>query len=119
MSIETCIARAIQNDLDIVEALPEIHDLPMEQLEGFVEQYVCGIQEKLSTIIQEQGEPYLRSKDAAGLCAMCLNFGLTIPPRMLLRMCQTIVQLVQMRAELVLDTPEGSSLYYIKTLVTV
>src|SRR5437870_3932782 len=39
MSIETCIAHAIHKDLDIIEALPEVQDLPVEQLETYVEGY--------------------------------------------------------------------------------
>ncbi len=117
MSIETCIARAIQTDLDIVEALPEIHDLPMEELETFVDKYVTSVHETLSTVIRQKGENYLRSRDAAGLCATCLESGISLPPRMLLRMCQTIIQLNQVESQFILDTPEGVSLYYVKVLV--
>lgn len=73
MSIEACIAHAIQRDLDILEALPEIQQLPVEQLENYIERYVTEIQESLYVIIDEVGEPYLRSRDAAGLCATCLE----------------------------------------------
>lgn len=117
MSIETCIARAIQSDLDIVEALPEIHDLPMEDLETFVDRYVTTVHEKLSSVIKMKGEEYLRSRDAAGLCATCLESGVTIPPRMLLRMCQTIIQLNQVQSEFILDTPDGASLYFVKVVL--
>lgn len=114
MSIEACIAHAIHRDLDIVEALPEIQDLPVEQLEMYVERYVTQVQQALCRIIHESGEPYIRSKDSAGLCAVCLEAGISLPPRMLLRMCQTIVQLTMIDARFVLDTPEGASLYYVR-----
>lgn len=114
MSIETCIAHAIHKDLDIIEALPEVQELPVEQLENYVERFVIEMQESLCNIIEAKGDSYLRSHDAAGLCAACLEAGVGLPPRMLLRMCQTIVQLTTLDAKFVLDTPEGKSLYYVK-----
>jgi len=114
MSIETCIAHAIHKDLDIIEAIPEVQDLPVEQLEPYVEKYVLEIQEALCNIIEAKGDRFLRSHDAAGLCAACLESGIGLPPRMLLRMCQTIVQLQTIDAKFILDTPEGKSLYYVK-----
>jgi hypothetical protein len=117
MSIETCIAHAIHKDLDIVEALPEIQDLPVEQLEPYVERYVTYVQESLSNVIREHGDPFLRSKDAAGLCAACLEGGIGLPARMMLRMCQTIIQLQTIDAKFILDTPEGASLYYVKLVL--
>ena len=114
MSIEACIAHAIHRDLDIVEALPEIQDLPVEQLELYVERYVTQIQQAMCSVIQKQGDAYIRAKDAAGLCAACLESGIGLPPRMMLRMCQTIVQLTTIDARFILDTPEGASLYYVR-----
>lgn len=117
MSIETCIAHAIHKDLDIVEALPEIQDLPVEQLEPYVERYVTEVQQSLYAVIRKQGEPYLRSKDAAGLCAACMESGISLPPKMLLSMCQTILQLSSIDAKFILDTEEGKSLYYVKLVL--
>ena len=114
MSIETCIAHAIHKDLDIIEALPEVQDLPVEQLETYVERYVLQVQESLANIIHEKGESFIRSRDAAGLCAACLESGVGLPPRMMLRMCQTIVQLTTLDAKFILDTNDGKSLYYVR-----
>ncbi len=114
MSIETCIAHAIHKDLDIIEALPEVQDLPVEQLENYVEHFVLEVQESLCKIIDNVGDAYLRSKDAAGLCAACLESGIGIPPRMLLRMCQTIIQLTTLDAKFILDTNDGKSLYFVR-----
>lgn len=114
MSIEACIAHAIHRDLDIVEALPELQDLPVEQLEIYVERYVTQVQQALCSVIRQQGDPFVRSKDAAGLCALCLETGINLPPRMMLRMCQTIVQLTTLDARFILDTPEGASLYFVR-----
>jgi hypothetical protein len=114
MTIEACIAHAIRSDLDIIEALPEVTELPVEELEPYVEHYVVQIQESLRNIIAERGEPYLRSQDAAGLCATCLEAGVVIPPAMLLKMCQTILQLATLDAKFILDTEDGKTLYYVK-----
>ena len=117
MTIEACIAHAIHSDLDILEALPEVHDLPVEDLEPYIERYVFGIQETMYHTISQYGEPFLKAKDAAGLCATCLEKGVSLPPEMLLKMCQTILQLYTIEARFVLDTDEGKSLYYMKMKV--
>lgn len=117
MTIEACIAHAIHNDLDVLEALPEIHDLPVEELETYVERYVLEVQESLCSVIKEKGEPYLRSHDSAGLCATCLDAGINLPPEMLLKMCKTILDLSSIDAQFILDTNEGKSLYYVKVEV--
>ena len=113
MTIEACIAHAIQTDLDIIEALPEVQEIPVEELETYVERYVRNVQRSILHIIEDQGEQFLRSKDAAGLCATILERGINLPPKMLLKMCQTIIQLTTIDAELVLEC-EGKSLYYVK-----
>lgn len=118
MTIEACIAHAIRSDLDVIEALPEVTEIPVEELEPYVEHYVVKVQEALRNVIVERGEPYIRSKDAAGLCATCLESGVGIPPAMLLRMCQTIMQLSSLDAKFILDTEDGKSLYYVKLSVT-
>ena len=119
MTIDACIAHAIHSDLDILEALPEVEYVPVEELETYVERFVLTVQESLRNVITHRGEPYLRSKDAAGLCATCIESGISIPPGMLLKMCQTIMNLSQLDAKFILDTDDGKSLYYVKLEVTV
>ncbi|MEK7590835.1 MAG: hypothetical protein AAB489_01345 [Patescibacteria group bacterium] len=119
MSIDACIAHAIHSDLDVLEALPEVHDIPVDDLEPYIERFVVNVQESLYNVIMDYGEPYLRSKDAAGLCATCLEAGISLPPGMLLRMCQTIMQLSELDAKFILDTDEGASLYYVKMVIDV
>ncbi len=114
MTLDACIAHAIHSDLDIVEALPEVHDIPVEDLEIYVEKYVLRIQESLYNVILAKGEKFIRSKDPAGLCATCLEAGVSLPPHMLLKMCQTILNLSQLDAKFILDTEEGASLYYVR-----
>ncbi len=117
MTIDACIAHAIQSDLDIFEALPEVDELPVEELETYVERFVLSTQESLYKVIISRGEKFLRSKDAAGLCATCLESGVNLPPHMLLKMCQTILNLSQIDAKFILDTEEGKSLYYVKMVI--
>lgn len=117
MTIEASIAHAIRNDLDVLQVLPEIQELPMNQLENYIERYIVEVQESLAQVIGKKGEPYLRSRDAAGLCATCLESGVQIPPETLLRMCRTIIQLTTLEARFILDTPQGGSLYYVKMAV--
>jgi len=114
MSLEACIAHAIHNDLDILEVLPEVHELPVEELEPYIERYILTVQESLYQVILERGDPFLQSKDAAGLCATCLEAGVSLPPTIMLKMCQTIMELSTMDAKFILDTDEGASLYYVK-----
>ena len=117
MTLDACIAHAIHSDLDIVEALPEVHDIPVEELEIYVEKYVLRIQESMYNVILAKGERFLRSKDSAGLCATCLESGVSLPPHMLLKMCQTILNLSQLDAKFILDTEDGKSLYYVRLVV--
>jgi len=117
MSIDACIAHAIHSDLDILEVLPEVHELPVEDLEDYIEHYVLEVQDTLRRIIIERGDQFLRAKDAAGLCATCLEAGICIPPGMLLKMCQTILQLFAIDARFILDTDDGKSLFYMKLAV--
>ncbi|NOS67151.1 MAG: hypothetical protein HOO67_02190 [Candidatus Peribacteraceae bacterium] len=119
MTIDACIAHAIHSDLDILEALPEVEYVPVEELEVYVERFVLTVQESLRTVIQNRGEMYLRSKDAAGLCATCIESGIALPPGMLLKMCQTIMNLSQLDAKFILDTDDGKSLYYVKMELTI
>ena len=114
MTLEACIAHAIQSDLDILEALPEIQEVPVDELEPYIERYVIHMQHALQKIIQQNGDQFMRSKDAAGLCATCLEAGVNLPPKMLLKMCQTIIQLTAIDAELILESEEGKALYYVK-----
>ena len=114
MSIEACIAHAIHKDLDILEALPDVYELPVEQLEQHIDVYIHGLQQSIVSTIKTLGEPYIKSKDAAGLCITCLRAGVNLPPEMMLKMCQTILQLSAIDARFIADNNEGSSVYYMK-----
>ncbi len=117
MTIEACIAHAIHKDLDIIEALPEVYDLPMEQLEQHIDNYIRKLQQDLVHTIKSLGEPYLKAKDPAGLCITCLRAGVSLPPEMLLKMCHTILQLSAIEARFIADAENGAALYYMKLTV--
>jgi hypothetical protein len=114
MTIEACIAHAIHKDLDIIEALPEVYDLPLEQLEEHIDNYIRNLQNSLVTTVKSLGEPYLKAKDPAGLCITCLRAGVSLPPEMMLKMCQTILQLSSIDARFIADTDAGTAVYYMK-----
>ena len=118
MTIEACIAHAIHKDLDIIEALPEVYDLPMEELETHIDGYIRKLQEDLVQTVKNLGEPYLKAKDPAGLCVTCLRAGVALPPEMLLKMCQTILQLSSIDARFIADVQGGSAVYYMKMTLT-
>ena len=118
MSIEACIAHAIHKDLDIIEALPDVYELPMEQLETHIDAYIHNLQQSIVKAVKTLGEPYIKSKDAAGLCITCLRAGITLPPQMMLRMCQTILQLNAIEARFIADNNAGASVYYMKLTLT-
>lgn len=114
MSIDACIAHAIHSDLDILQVLPELKGMPVESLEPYIENYILTVQQELRQVIINTGDRYIRAKDAAGLCATCMEAGIGIPPKMLLRMCQTIMQLSTIDARFILDTEDGTSLFYVR-----
>ncbi len=114
MSIEACIAHAIHKDLDILEVLPDVYELPIDVLESHIDGYIHQVQDSLVQTIKTLGEPYLKSKDAAGLCITCLRAGINLPPEMLLKMCHTILNLSAIDARFIADDANGTSVYYMK-----
>ncbi len=114
MSIEACIAHAIHKDLDVLEALPNVYEQPLEQLEQYIERYIQGVQDSLVKTIKTLGDPYIKAKDPAGLCITCLRAGVNLPPEMLLKMCRTILQLNEIEARFIADNNDGASVYYMK-----
>jgi hypothetical protein len=117
MSIEACIAHAIHKDLDILAALPSVYELPIEELEPHIDSYIQQMQSTLVKTIKTLGEPYMKAKDAAGLCVTCLRAGVNLPPEMLLKMCRTILQLSTIDARFIADNNDGASVYYMKISV--
>jgi len=56
MSIDACIAHAIHSDLDILEVLPEVKHMAVEELEPYIENYILTVQQSLRGVIVEKGE---------------------------------------------------------------
>lgn len=119
MNLEACIAHAIHSNLDIIQAVPEVVELGVEELEPYIEQFVTEVHQSMYALIQDHGEPYIIAKDSAGLCATLQQFNIKLPGTMLLRMCQTIMELSTIDAQFILDTDEGACLYYAKMDVEV
>lgn len=114
MTIEACIAHAIHKDLDILEALPAVYEMPFEELETEIDTYIQNLQQTMVKTVTSLGEPYIKARDAAGLCITCLRAGVNLPPEMLLKMCHTILQLSTINARFIADNNEGVSVYYMK-----
>src|SRR4051812_49233440 len=94
MKIASCVAHALLEDLDVVEAAPELYDVPVENLELAVDRYLDELEDRLIEAIESEGLPYLKSQDAAGLCTVLLP-KVRLPLPMLLQMCRTIVELYE------------------------
>ena len=106
MRLDLCVAQAINSDLDIVEALPIVTEMPIEKIEPNVRLFVQEIQGELCRAIRLGGEECLQRGDAAGLCVTCLEAGVSLPPHMLLKMCETIVALYPTKVS-ILNTARG------------
>lgn len=119
MNLEASIAHAIHSNLDIIQAAPEVVHLSVEELEGYIEAFVTSVHQSMYSLIQTYGEPFIRAKDSAGLCATLQQFNVQLPNTMLLRMCQTIMELSTIEAQFILDTDEGACLYYAKMNIDV
>jgi hypothetical protein len=114
MNLEASIAHAIHSNLDIIQAAPEVVHLSVDELEPYIEEFVTAVHQSMYSLIQTHGEPFIRAKDSAGLCATLQQFNVQLPNTMLLRMCQTIMDLSSIEATFILDTDEGACLYYAK-----
>lgn len=114
MNLEACIAHAIHSNLDIIQAVPEVIELGIEELEPYIEKFVTEVHCSMFKLIQAHGEPFIIARDSAGLCATLQQFNVQLPDTMLLRMCQTIMELTTIDAQFILDTDEGACLYYAK-----
>ncbi len=119
MTLEACIAHAIYNDFDIIAAKPDVCEKPVDTLETYIDSYITSVQKSLHQAITSLGEPYIKSKDAAGLCITCLRSGVDLPPEMLLKMCQTILKLSQIDARFIADDNNGQSIYFMKMEIDV
>ena len=114
MNLDACIAQAISSEFDILNALPEVHDLPLHELESYVEEYILTMHESLRSVIEDCGEQFILSQDAAGLCACCLDAGITVPSHMLINVCRAIIQQYIIAAECMLQTPDGQTIWWMK-----
>lgn len=90
MNISVCIAHAIHKELDIIEAIPTIHDVPTEQLETYVERYVLNVQSMMDKAITSNN---LENGDAESIARVCSEAKVPVPDPMLRKMAKMIVSL--------------------------
>jgi hypothetical protein len=114
MTLDTCIAHAIHKDLDIVEACPELQDMGVDDLEGYVENFVSDAHEDICELLTDLG-PNIKTKTSAELGIYLFeHLPYVLPLPMLTKMCETIKTLQLMDAKFILDTPDQCSLYSVR-----
>lgn len=116
MTIETCVAHAIHKDLEITKALPEVYDTPFDKLEELIYSYIERLQNKLSIEIRKR-EKLIKEPNRMALSLIESEFPL--PEDLLVKMCETISNLSDIKAKFIADTPEGASLYHIILEMTI
>lgn len=113
MTLDACVAHAINKNLDIVQAFPEVQDMSPDEIEPAVEKYVSDLLGEWVTTLQ-QDEALI--ENPAYLLAEIIKDRTTIeiPLKMRISMCETIKSLRDIDARFILDTDNGASLYYVK-----
>ena len=114
MALDACIAQAISSEFDILKALPEMQTLPLHELEGYVEQYILTMHESIRSVIETQGEQFIVTQDAAGLCVCCQEAGVSIPSETLIKVCRAIIKHYVIHAECMMNTPDGQTVWWMK-----
>ncbi len=114
MTLDACIAQAISSEFDIIDALPEVQTLPLHEVEGYVQEYVLTMHETLRSVIEAEGEQFITSQDAAGLCTICQEAGISVPPTMLINVCRAIIEHYIIEAQCMLQTPDGQTVWWLK-----
>lgn len=90
MTIEASVAHAIHAHLDIVGCCPEIHDIGLEELEPFAENYVHRVQEEFTKAVTESED---QIDNLHAFTASVLKRTSCVPPDTCLKMCRTIREL--------------------------
>ena len=88
MTIEAAIAHAIHIDLDIIQALPEVQETPVDRLEEFIESYIKSIQ--ASMVEAALSGSWENPEELYGVFQKC---GVDVPDTMLRTMSDTVCAL--------------------------
>ena len=113
MTLPERIERAVRQAIDPMEEMPFLQDVPVEEVNLLVDEYLATIQAQLLEVIAIHGETFLSVSDSAGLCAVCIAGGIDLPADTLLRTCQLIVEDSTQMAEYVADFPNGEPVYMV------
>lgn len=113
MTLDACVAHAINKDFDIVEAYPGIQDLNIDDLERVVEEYVSDLHNEWVGALKE--DERLIDNPAYFLAEIIKDrTTIDIPLKMRVKMCETIKSLKDIDARFILETDSGACLYYVK-----
>jgi len=113
MTLPEKIERAVRQAIDPMEEMPFLQDVPVEEVNLLIDEYLATIQAQLLEVIATNGEMFLEASDSAGLCAMCIAGGIDLPADTLLRTCQLIIDESTQMAEYVADLPNGEPVYMV------
>jgi len=113
MTLAERIAKAVEEAIDPMEEMPFLHDVPVEEVNLLIDEYLATIQTQLLEVISSHGESFLDASDSAGLCAICIAGGIDLPADTLLRTCQMIVEDSTQKAEYIADLPNGEPVYMV------
>jgi len=113
MTLPERIERAVRQAIDPMEEMPFLQDVPVEEVNLLIDEYLATIQAQLLEVIATGGETFLDANDAAGLCAVCIAGGIDLPADALLRTCQMIVENSSQSAEYIADLPNGEPVYMV------
>ncbi len=113
MTLPERIERAVTQAIDPMEEMPFLQEVPVEEVNLLVDEYLATIQAQLLEVIASHGESFLDANDSAGLCAICIAGGIDLPADTLLRTCQLIVEDSTQHAEYVADLPNGEPMYMV------
>ncbi len=113
MTLPERIERAVRQAIDPMEEMPFLQDVPVEEVNLLVDEYLATVQAQLLEVIATHGETFLQASDSAGLCAMCIAGGIDLPADTLLRTCQLIIEESSQMAEYIADLPNGQPVYMV------
>lgn len=110
MHLDVCIAHAIHQDLDIMEALPQLAVAKLEEIAPMVERYVLKLQSSFAETLSGPAKHLLDAGEPIKLACACLMANVPAPLPSLRKMCQTIVELYGIQSRLV-GTRDGKPIY--------
>lgn len=112
MNIPQAVAHSIHHNLDIVGAMPDITELPVEKLEEVIEKYILDLQHTLTNAIQWYGESFLRDGKINEFARYLKDCGVDIPESQLREICRGIYMIKDVDCRGYIGT-DNADVYYV------